>query len=1078
VGPLLRRTAALISTEAATSGATRAHAAASAKGRGLFTTLAKCNGKPFLFAGTSNGCIHVYAWPLRFVVTAAQKEAQEAAAQALEDGGGVGGVGGGGTGQDGELGSEERAVADAGSALQTICSEQLPPHLEVPATACGACVEQLQVSCDDALLFCGGSDGSVLVFKINELEPSEVGLGVGAHRMGLSAPLSAVAALSSKEGNVEGPILAPEAACEPLSAMSLQALQASITSELFNSEVVQVSLEDLEERQQEMEELRRKIENLVSENDFQLSMKEKEWEFKLKTVSEASEEHLEQEQARYEALEQSHLEAQTTHDHTLSRREALHGQTTLELEASYEFKLGLEMERYDLLSEEIEKVQQKCEALLVCQKEEHQRGLREHDANCRRTERELATTIDKLADNEKHNKAMFREVLDQQEAEYETELQALIVAAQEELAAERSNTGRMRVMVQEYQSRINDLKSQLDGVKAETHRVDQALTGHKVKNQKMEATLEHFKRHMQERESTLEDKETAILELRRRNTTLDNFRFVLDHRVQQLVEERGPISTHINGLEGHIDGMYEELEKEYSLKKLTDQQLDAKAMKINTLASELGVLRGELRTKESYINAFKRDLCGLVSLTNSSQPKDVEDGVRDAYYRYVKEERPRNDSGANSGGGGSGGKKKNSTTALAGKAAVKGHAQSMVAGGTDGNSLFEPTELDNGHDHNATGKGKGSSGGGGKAGTAGGVGGGKGGGPQGDGGGGAGAVQSADSVEMDLALREAYHQRDCVEKLKDSLARKLEVTKKEHARSEMRKLEENSSLMSECNALRQENLLLKRKADHLRQVMRHFEHDDKKRREDSKTKNRQQQQQQPGGSRQRPSTAGMAASTAAFPRTPGQGQEKVGPRNSIDTTMTDPFQPLPAAGSSPGWQPPLPEQGQTLLTVKRVATTPWSNGEGSLVSGGGSGCGNESSKGQQQQQRVPKSGDRSLGAGGGCGGRQQLSARAGRARVMEQNLNLSSQLDENERIIAMQKLEIGQLRGHLGVATQPHQQHKHDLAPHSSSSKPREVISLRAKKSMEDGNAGTHGLYSPEDPAGPFSSKQAQLQER
>lgn len=36
-------------------------------------------------------------------------------------------------------------------------------------------------------------------------------------------------------------------------------------------------------------------------------------------------------------------------------------------------------------------------------------------------------------------------------------------------------------------------------------------------------------------------------------------RFVLDHRLQQLMEERGPITAHIEGLEAHIRGMYDEL---------------------------------------------------------------------------------------------------------------------------------------------------------------------------------------------------------------------------------------------------------------------------------------------------------------------------------------------------------------------------------------------------------------------------------------------------------------------------------------------------------------------------------------
>lgn len=36
-------------------------------------------------------------------------------------------------------------------------------------------------------------------------------------------------------------------------------------------------------------------------------------------------------------------------------------------------------------------------------------------------------------------------------------------------------------------------------------------------------------------------------------------RFVLDHRLQQLMKERGPITGHIEGLEAHIRGMYDEL---------------------------------------------------------------------------------------------------------------------------------------------------------------------------------------------------------------------------------------------------------------------------------------------------------------------------------------------------------------------------------------------------------------------------------------------------------------------------------------------------------------------------------------
>jgi hypothetical protein len=51
-------------------------------------------------------------------------------------------------------------------------------------------------------------------------------------------------------------------------------------------------------------------------------------------------------------------------------------------------------------------------------------------------------------------------------------------------------------------------------------------------------------------------------------TTLLHCRFVLDHRLQQLMEERGPITRHIEGLEAHIRAMYDELVSEFREKKV------------------------------------------------------------------------------------------------------------------------------------------------------------------------------------------------------------------------------------------------------------------------------------------------------------------------------------------------------------------------------------------------------------------------------------------------------------------------------------------------------------------------------
>jgi len=143
---------------------------------------------------------------------------------------------------------------------------------------------------------------------------------------------------------------------------------------------------------------------------------------------------------------------------------------------------------------------------------------------------------------------------------------------------------------------------------------------------------------MAERESTLEAKEQTILRLRQKNVTLDNFRFVLDHRVSQLTEEQGPIASHVAGLEAHIKAMYEELASEDVSKTRAVQHLGLKELKIKTLGKELACLRGELRERENYIAKFKRELSTMVGIQTR---KELEDAIKEAYRTLVKKEKPR-----------------------------------------------------------------------------------------------------------------------------------------------------------------------------------------------------------------------------------------------------------------------------------------------------------------------------------------------------------------------------------------------------------------------------------------------------
>ena len=60
-------------------------------------------------------------------------------------------------------------------------------------------------------------------------------------------------------------------------------------------------------------------------------------------------------------------------------------------------------------------------------------------------------------------------------------------------------------------------------------------------NRRLTEMLHHAERTIEEQKVNIADKEKQVLNLRAGNRTLDNFRFVLDHRINQLTQERGTL---------------------------------------------------------------------------------------------------------------------------------------------------------------------------------------------------------------------------------------------------------------------------------------------------------------------------------------------------------------------------------------------------------------------------------------------------------------------------------------------------------------------------------------------------------
>jgi organic radical activating enzyme len=157
-----------------------------------------------------------------------------------------------------------------------------------------------------------------------------------------------------------------------------------------------------------------------------------------------------------------------------------HVRVTTELENRYEHKIADQMSRepfsnpvlceifttlsnrrYDTLVEEMETLKQNCEATLLSERRAFEKKLDSLRVEAQLKEKKLKTENRRIAEDRVNDTNYFKEILDQQENEYEKELKDLIHSAESELTSERDTITKLRTLVQTKITKVDQLKKKL-----------------------------------------------------------------------------------------------------------------------------------------------------------------------------------------------------------------------------------------------------------------------------------------------------------------------------------------------------------------------------------------------------------------------------------------------------------------------------------------------------------------------------------------------------------------------------------------------------------------------------------------
>ena len=142
----------------------------------------------------------------------------------------------------------------------------------------------------------------------------------------------------------------------------------------------------------------------------------------------------------------------------------------------------------------MEALRQNCEAVVSGERSAFEKKIDSTLIESRMKEKKLKTENRRIAEDRVSDSNAFKEILDQQEGEYERELKELIISAEAELTSERETITKLRTLVQTKITKVDQLKKKGLEVDRISRSRKATLDAEKKEKQMLLETVEHYKK--------------------------------------------------------------------------------------------------------------------------------------------------------------------------------------------------------------------------------------------------------------------------------------------------------------------------------------------------------------------------------------------------------------------------------------------------------------------------------------------------------------------------------------------------------------------------------------------------------
>ncbi|KAM9364883.1 cilia- and flagella-associated protein 57 [Pholidichthys leucotaenia] len=402
---------------------------------------------------------------------------------------------------------------------------------------------------------------------------------------------------------------------------------------IIHTEEILITKMDLEEKNQNLLELKMRVEELQMENEYQLLLKDMNHKEKLKEVLDNFIQQIETLKATQQAMKTEMEKWERERRENSAEVSMQHSKELKDLEVSFSQKLTVENKKYWDLLQEHQKMQEEYERQLISVEESRTRAVegltQQYEANMQ----EKTQILTQCQEEAEQKICEFKEIVRQVEEDEEKKMQDLQIEYEKKLHSEKETStnlkGKTAIMTQKLyglQKQIHSRDSDINKMKLERQRLLGLIRS-------LENDIEDLKRQLSGHEKISQDKDNTIYCLKKKNQELEKLKFVLEFQLNELKKLTDPQQDEIKEKKEQIHQLQEELiqkDKSNSQLKLTISEL---SVKLRTREKELHKEMQKVKDLETYLQRFRSDLHNCVGLIQ--EPKKLKDSVLAVYARYV-----------------------------------------------------------------------------------------------------------------------------------------------------------------------------------------------------------------------------------------------------------------------------------------------------------------------------------------------------------------------------------------------------------------------------------------------------------